>query len=337
MLFAAFWAGQVACPAGGPAVTAASTTLNSFGHPVLSEETMRCDRCKSEAIIYQQYSGLHLCGQHVAASVEAKAKRAIRTRRWMEPDDHIAVALSGNASSSALLWFLKNLTAARRDITLSAITVDEGIQGCSAPPRAAAVAASLCVPCTVASFRDEFGTGMDGIAAQKGDAVLRQYRHVLRRFLLDRIARRQGITKLALGLTLDDEAQAVLMNMLRGRAERLLVPHRDVPGMVPVIRPFMGVPEREVGMYACMHLGGSVPDPCPAVSDAMADDVREVLAVYTLRHPSTTHSLARIGERLATLGGRAGAGIRTCERCGEPCSGTCEHCRIIQEVCRGGT
>jgi tRNA(Ile)-lysidine synthase TilS/MesJ len=45
------------------------------------------------------------------------------------PGDHIAVALSGDAGSSALLYFLKKLTASRRDIRISAITVDEGIAG----------------------------------------------------------------------------------------------------------------------------------------------------------------------------------------------------------------
>ena len=39
---------------------------------------MKCSKCRREAIIYQRYSGLHLCEQHFNRDFEAKAKRAIR-------------------------------------------------------------------------------------------------------------------------------------------------------------------------------------------------------------------------------------------------------------------
>ena len=49
--------------------------------------------------------------------------------RWLHPKDHIAVALSGDSVSAALLFFLSKLTGNRRDIRLSAITIDPGIAG----------------------------------------------------------------------------------------------------------------------------------------------------------------------------------------------------------------
>ena len=70
---------------------------------------MLCSKCRRRAIIYQRYSGLHLCKAHFIADFEAKAKRAIRTHHWIIPDDRIAVALSGGKDSSALLFFLKKL------------------------------------------------------------------------------------------------------------------------------------------------------------------------------------------------------------------------------------
>jgi len=51
-----------------------------------------------------------------------KAKHEIRRHRWITPGDHIAVALSGDKSSAALLYFLKKLTSNRRDISISAIS-----------------------------------------------------------------------------------------------------------------------------------------------------------------------------------------------------------------------
>ena len=70
---------------------------------------MQCNKCRRDAILFQEYSGQHLCKYHVEADVEAKAKYEIRRNRWMTPGDHIAVALSGGKNSSALLYFLKKL------------------------------------------------------------------------------------------------------------------------------------------------------------------------------------------------------------------------------------
>ena len=293
---------------------------------------MQCDTCRRRAVIFQRYSGLHLCEQHFVADVEAKAKHAIRTHRWMRSGDHIAVALSGGKDSSALLYFLTMLTAQRRDITLSAITVDEGITGYRDPKQAIRIAESLGIGCLTASFRDEYGITVDEIVAKKGDACSCSYCGVLRRSLINRIAREHGVTKLALGFNLDDEAQSVLMNVLRGDADRLLRPQREVDGLVPRIRPFLYIPEREVALYAQLHVAGIGLGRCPYAHNALRADVRAVLNDYTLRHPSTKYALVNIGKRFADTGGAVQGGIRTCETCGEPCGVTCRSCQILREV-----
>jgi tRNA(Ile)-lysidine synthase TilS/MesJ len=58
--------------------------------------------------------------------VEAKAKRAIRVHRGIQPGDHIAVALTGDSASRALLVFLQKLTGKRRDVRVFGITVTKG-------------------------------------------------------------------------------------------------------------------------------------------------------------------------------------------------------------------
>jgi uncharacterized protein (TIGR00269 family) len=196
------------------------------------------------------------------------------------------------------------------------------------------VADSLGIRCVVASFRDEYGTGMDAIAAGKGASAPCMYCRVLRRSLMNRIAREGGITKLALGCTLDDESEGVLLDMVRGNPECLLLRHRTIPGTVPWIRPFMYIPEPEVALYARIHLNHwrSGQERCPLSHDALGRDIKSVLDDYTLRHPSARYSLVRIGERLAEAGETMATGIETCERCGEPCNGGCRSCQILMEV-----
>ncbi len=82
---------------------------------------MQCSKCGRTAVVFQTYSGQHLCLHHFTADVEAKAKHEIRRNHSLKSGDHIAVGLSGDASSSALLYFLKKLTSNRRDIRISAI------------------------------------------------------------------------------------------------------------------------------------------------------------------------------------------------------------------------
>ena len=64
-----------------------------------------------------------------------------------------------------------------------------------------------------------------------------------------------GAKYLATGHNLDDMAQSVMMNFVRGDVERLarLGPHNIVqPGMIPRINPLRTLPEKESLLYAML-------------------------------------------------------------------------------------
>ena len=216
---------------------------------------MQCNKCRGNAILFQEYSGLHLCKQHFEADVEVKAKHEIRRHRWITPGDHIAVALSGDKSSAALLYFLKKLTSNRRDITISAISIDEGITGYRDPKNAMRIAELLDTECIMGSFKDNFGTTVDEIATLKGTLSC-TYCRVLRNFLLNQIAQKHAITKLALSQTLEERGVSVLKNLLLGIPEILVNSEREARGKIPRIRPFISVPHKEVALYADLHIKG---------------------------------------------------------------------------------
>ena len=293
---------------------------------------MQCSKCRRDAIIFQRYSGLHLCEQHFNCDFEAKAKRAIREHRWIESGDVVAVALSGGKDSSALLFFLHRLLHRRRDVRLMAITVDEGISGYRDPDRGRAIADRIGVPWVTASFQEEYGITLDEIVGRKGTRLSCSYCGVLRRAMMNRIAREEGVTKFAYGFNLDDEAQSVLMNVLRGDSYRLTRPVREVAGLVPRIKPFMYIPEREVALYAFLHVEGFDLAGCPYAADALRGDVRGILDDYTYRHPATKYSLVNLGEALRKSEMPPEGGLRVCERCGGVCGKVCRVCQILDEV-----
>jgi len=293
---------------------------------------MLCSKCRRQAVLYQRYSGLHLCKAHFIADFEAKAKRAIRTHRWIVPHDRIAVVLSGGKNSSALLYFMQKLLGKRRDITLCAITIDEGVGGCHDSRVAARIAESFKTELIVASIQEMCGVTIDEAARAQGDRLSCSQGDVLRLQCLNRVAKDHGISKLALGFTLDDEAQTVLMKVLLGEGDRLFLPDAPADGLVPCIRPFLTVPEREVALYAHLHGEGFEVGRCPDAQDALRSDVRAVLDDYDRRHPSTKYALVNLGERLASCRGIADLAASRCPVCGDPCLGECRTCRIGKEV-----
>jgi uncharacterized protein (TIGR00269 family) len=278
-----------------------------------------------------------LCREHFIADLEAKAKREIRLHRGIRGGDRIAVALSGDAPGSALLFFLKKLTAQRRDVKVFAIIIDEGIASYRNPGQVVQVAESMGADIIPGSFREAYSITMDEIMQRVGAEVAYRNYRVLRRQLLARIAQENGATCLASAITLDDRAQAVLCDMLTGNVETLIVPRQHYQGALKDIYPFMQVPEQEVRLYAELNAIPCVKtSPYPFTGSEKRADINRMLEAYDRNHPATRFALGNLGEQLAAAGTGAIAGIAVCARCGEPCpDGTCPDCQIRDGFSKG--
>lgn len=226
---------------------------------------MRCDKCRNKAIFFQPYSGRYLCGRHLALDVEARAKRSIRSHRWMNPGDHIAVVVSGDKKSAALLFFLQKLTADRRDIRLSAVPVLREETG-----TAGKIAESLQIPCM--EMRDP---GRHGTVA------------------------RGTITKTALAISLDDIAKGVLAEFLFGDVNRFIHPPPHGENRITVICPFIAIPSEELDLYWEIA-GAGIDLPTGTLRcDAPLQETRALLEDYCRHHPATKYALLHLAEQLS--------------------------------------
>jgi uncharacterized protein (TIGR00269 family) len=298
---------------------------------------MQCSKCGRTAVFFQTYSGQHLCVHHFTADVEAKAKHEIRRNHSLKSGDHIAVGLSGDACSSALLYFLKKLTSNRRDIRISAISIDEGIAGYRFPEDSGRITELLQTECIAQSFRENFGRSLDEIAETKGKTRPCTYCRVIRNFLLNRIARENGVTKIACGSTLDDAAGSVLNHILRGIPEFVVGSDVSCRGKIPRIRPFIAVPKEEIALYADLHVKEYNRSWCPYTINHFDEDVNAMLDEFTIHHPATKYALLSLKKNLARTCVSLSDFYLSCERCGEPVVGICQNCRIIDEVTAHGT
>lgn len=294
---------------------------------------MKCQRCSKNAVIFQKYSNAHLCKLHFIEDVERKIKRDIRKFRMVERGDRIAVALSGGKDSIALLYVLERIFHDRRDLELSAITIDEGIMGYREHTLEHAVKMThdLGIPLTVRSFRDGFGITLDELTKKKEHAACTMC-GVLRKNLLNKTARELGADKLAMGHNLDDESQTIMMNYLRGDMERLkrMLPNVKQPGLVMRIKPLRSIPEKEVALYGFLNGLPVSTDECPYAGEALRNEIREMLNNYEVKHPGTKYSLLRGVETISETLRSCDTQIKECRICGEPGSeAVCKTCRLL--------
>ncbi|MGZ4864591.1 MAG: TIGR00269 family protein [Halobacteriota archaeon] len=288
---------------------------------------MKCDKCSASAILFQRYSGLHLCTSHFITDVEKKIKRQVRKERI---EGTLAIALSGGKDSAVTLSVLTNLLS-HRNIEIIAISVDEGIAGYreNALESAATLVTKLGVRWEVASFEQYFGVRIDRVNERPCTVC-----GILRRSLLNRLAKTVGASALATGHNLDDEAQTVQMNYLRGDIDRLLrLDHPTKEGLVRRVKPLKYIPEKEVALYAILKGIPTNLDECKFSAGVFRAEVRDILNDLECRHPGTKYSLVSGLERILQLTARSPFELGQCIRCKEPAVHTfCQSCKVLEKL-----
>lgn len=245
----------------------------------------------------------------------------------------------------ALLHVLSKVEARFPEVTLSAITVDEGIAGYrrEAVRIAKKVCSELKVPHLILSFKELYGVTLDQIVkkakASGSQLTPCSYCGVLRRKALNLGVRRLGANKLATAHNLDDEVQTLLMNVFHGDLLRLarggpVTP--DTGGRFPIrVKPFFETPEAEIALYAYLKGLRLQSAPCPYAGLSLRSEIRSVVNRVEARHPGIKFTVLKTLEKVrpwASL--EVGASeLRECEGCGEPSVGKlCKPCEMLLQL-----
>jgi len=289
------------------------------------------------------YSGEKLCRKCFLESIEEKVRVTIGKHSMFAMDDKIAVAVSGGKDSVSLLHILTKIEKAFPKSSICAITVDEGISGYrdEAIKIAAENCAELGVEQTTVSFKGLYGYTMDEIVEKTREEKLTPcaYCGVLRRRALNAAGRRAGADKIATAHTLDDEIQTFLLNVIRGDPLRIA---RSGPKfdqvkltLVPRVKPFCEVLERESALYAYAKEITFQEMPCPYAGEALRNDVRHTLNRLERKHPGTKYTVYKSMEKIreAMKGTAEETPLKRCEDCGEPTTGTmCQACIMLRRL-----
>ena len=222
-------------------------------------------------------------------------RAAITQHHMLSQGERVMAAVSGGGDSVALLRLLHGL---RDDIPFELIVahVNHGLRGAAGDADARFVqelAASLSLVCVVLSP----GPREEALLARArgSEEAARRARHML----LAAAARRAGCGRIALGHTMDDQAETVLMRLIRGTGRRGLSGMRRCgPGLL--IRPLLGL--RRDALRSCLRDLGQ-----PFREDETNQDARflrnrvrvRLIPVLAGLNPAIVESLARTAELLA--------------------------------------
>lgn len=303
---------------------------------------MDCDVCKqTDAFYLRRYEGIAFCRQCFKHNFENRVRKTISKHHMFDPDDHIAVALSGGKDSITLLKVLCKTEKRFPKSRITAVTVDEGIKGYR--DEAIDVAEDQCsrlgIDHKVISFKEIYGHTLDDLVSNRKLSFPCSYCGVLRRKAINLIAREVEADKIATGHNMDDEIQTYVLNVFHGDVPRISRSEpslEDPSGMfLPRVKPLAESPEKEVVLYA--HLTGVrfQTIPCPYATTALRNDIRTMLNRLEERHVGTKFTIYRSVERLRDLLRRSESSftLQRCRSCGEPTpSDICEACRLLQEI-----
>ncbi len=219
--------------------------------------------------------------------------RAIRSRRLLQPGQKVLVAVSGGPDSVALLSILHQL-APTWNLLLTVVHCNYGLRGAESDGDASFVAA-LCrrleLPCHIRRLTvDRSGTGeSSSLQARAREARYRLFREVVVELGADRVA---------LGHTADDQAETVLLRMLRGTGLRGLAGMPHIRESL-FVRPLLSRSRQEILAYL-QAVGLSYrTDSSNAKSIYLRNRVRhELLPVMQSLAPAAARILARQADLL---------------------------------------
>ncbi len=314
--------------------------------------------CCNEKPIISLEAGEKLCKGHFIEYFEAKVFKTIRQFELIGKKENLGVAISGGKDSLSLLFILKKLSEQNPKIKLTAIAINEGIEGYR--DKSLITAQKFCdklgISLNIYSYENEFGMPLDQmlkVLEVKPCTIC----GIFRRYLLNKKSKELGFTKLATGHNLDDEAQSILMNQFKNniQASARLGPivginNNSLNGnsiknnkinnlknktFVQRIKPLYLCTEKEVTTYAFVNGILDIFNECPYVVKSYRAQVRDMLNDFENKFPGTKYSIINsFLQILPDLKSRfKDAEINSCKECGEPAAkDRCNACKFAEKL-----
>ncbi len=275
------------------------------------------------------------------SSIEKKVEGTIKKYRLLNKKEKILVAASGGKDSTAAMFILKKL-----GYNIIALTVDVEIGSytkinCENLKR---FCGQHKIPLYVLNVREEFGCSicyMQSALKSKGMKLNScAVCGVIRRYMVNRAARKLGAKKIVTGHNLDDEAQSMMMNLFRNTLQlsARLGPSAGVmknSKFIPRIKPLYFIPEKDIVKYSKLNRFPVNYEKCPCSVFVFRNFVRQMLNEQEKSSPGMKRNIVEYFLKIqpALRKRYKGQSQAYCTVCGEPSQAeVCRACQIIGEI-----
>ncbi|MBI2146532.1 TIGR00269 family protein, partial [Candidatus Woesearchaeota archaeon] len=227
---------------------------------------------------------------------------------------------------------------------LFALAVDEGIHEYRATTLKdlRAFCGEHAITLKTVSNKEEFGATLDEAFPKVNRGTKKKPCNICgvwRRYLINKHARQLGATKVVTGHNLDDEAQAITMNLFKANTD--LAAHlgpisgvQDHDAFVRRVKPLYFCAEKETRLYAFLKQFVIEFVECPYARQGYRAKIQDMLNDFEAAYPGTKQGI--INSFLALLPALQEAerkrpnSIQQCQRCGEPANNeVCNACKMV--------
>lgn len=288
---------------------------------------MKCKSCSKKAVIS------NYCSDHFIDYFENTVKDTIKQFFLLKKSDKVVVAVSGGKDSLTTLYVLKKL-----GYKVDGLAIDEGISNYRERTLGDLDKFSKehNIKINIILFKAEFKYDLDEIL-KKHKLNPCYVCGVFRRYLLNKYSKKYDV--IATGHNLDDEAQAIMMNIAKAQPE-LLSRLGPVTGLknskyfTKRIKPLYLLKDREVKAYTVLKGFRVQYSECPYSFASFRASVQEELNNLEQKQPGVKLNIIqnfldnqdKIKDKFSTT-----ETVNTCIKCGEPSSGEiCKTCEIME-------
>jgi tRNA-5-methyluridine54 2-sulfurtransferase len=268
--------------------------------------------------------------------IEKQVAKTIKDHKLINKNEKVVVALSGGKDSTSLVYILKklgyNVHGLMIDLYLgdwSKKHNDNMIKFCKENE----------IPLTIVDLKKELGQGIcfiKAIVKKKKNLTGCSVCGTVKRWILNKHAKKLGADKLATGHNLDDEAQNVLMNFLKGNMllgmnSSPATGGKKVNGFVQRIKPLFFTPEDELMKYARKNKFQILYEKCPCAFGTYRVDTRSW--TKDLDNKQKSNIVNGFQVLLPQLRKENKSQIKKCKKCGEPArKELCNFCEVMKCV-----
>ena len=297
--------------------------------------------CCNEKPIIELTNNEKLCKTHFTEYFENKVFKTITKFDLIGKEENLGVAVSGGKDSLTLLHILKKLSEQNPKIKLTAIAINEGIEGYR--DKSLVTAKNFCdknnIKLNIYFYEKEFGMPLDNMLKVL-DVRPCTICGIFRRYLLNKKSKELKFTKLATGHNLDDECQSIMMNQFKNNihlSARLgpKVGIKNNNNFVQRIKPLYLCTEKEVTTYAFVNNILDDFNECPNVAKSYRAQIRDMLNDLEAKFSGTKYAIINsFLQILPDLKERfKDAEVNYCKECNEPASkDKCNACKYVEKL-----